>query len=301
MKILHLLTWRLNDVSNNLERIKEQGFTHIQLSPIQKTKEVGPWWLLYQPCSLTIGNQQIGTKEDLINLCRKAHSLGLNIIQDIVLRHVASDNWDKNKPHHLVDQELLKFVVIRPDLNNDNDRHQVTDFNCGMPMLNYEDPEYQKLCIRFLDELKSCGVDMFRLDQLKHYRLPEENGTFLSNVMKRYDSYGEAIFCSNDILEKMAEIIKVGTNGNIRDKYKMITWYESHDTYLNHGNLGYTKSMPTWMCINEYRIICENFPNALFYARPIEDTHEDIWARPEIKEININSERKWSRNILEFK
>ena len=59
--------------------------------------------------------------------------------------------------------------------------------------------------------------------------------------------------------------------------------------------------MPTWMCINEYRIICENFPNALFYARPIEDTHEDIWARPEIKEININSERKWSRNILEFK
>ena len=102
MKILHVLTWKLCDIIENLPRIKEQGFTHVQISPIQKTKATGAWWLLYQPCSLTIGNEQIGTKEDLIKLCEEAHELGLKVVSDVVLRHVASDDWNSNKPHYLV-------------------------------------------------------------------------------------------------------------------------------------------------------------------------------------------------------
>lgn len=294
MKILQVLTWRMCDIVNCLPKIKEQGFTHIQISPVQKTKAIGKWWLLYQPCSLTIGNRQIGTKEELINLCNEAHKIGLKIIVDVVLRHVASDDYNNRKPHHLVDEELCKFVIDRPNLTNDHDRREVTDYMCGLPMLDYENPEYQKLCIRFLDELKSCGVDMFRLDQLKHYRLPDENGTFLTNVMQRYDCYGEAIFCDNYILEKMSKIMLVGTNGWINDKNRLVTWYESHDTYLDEGNLGYTRRMTIDMCINEYRVICDNFPNALFYARPIEDTHEDVWSRPEIREINLRTNRKWN-------
>lgn len=286
MKILHVLTWKLCDIIENLPKIKEQGFTHVQISPIQKTKATGAWWLLYQPCSLTIGNEQIGTKEDLIKLCEKAHELGLKVISDVVLRHVASDDWNSNKPHYLVDEELRKFVIDRPRIYNYNDRYQVTDFNTGMPMLDYENPEYQKLCIRFLDELKSCGIDMFRLDQLKHYRLPFEGGTFLTNVMSRYDCYGEAIFCDRWLLEKMSEIMKIGTNGYIDDRSKMITWYESHDTYLNNDGTGYTRKMPPSMCVDEYRIICQHFPNNLFYARPKEDTGDDIWLWPVIREIN---------------
>lgn len=289
MKILHLFGWKLNDINEEIVRkAKEQGFTHIQISPIQKTKSNGnEWWLLYQPCSLTIGNYQIGTKKDLINLCNRSHKVGLKIIQDIILRHVGTNPYCSDKPHDCVDSELLPFIVNRPLLRNDNNRREVTDYNCGMPMLDYENPNYQKICIRFLDELVECGVDMFRLDQLKHYRLPEENGTFLVNVMKRYNCYGEAIFCDDNLLNKMSEIMMVGTNvGHTSDTRKTIAWYESHDTYLNTDNMGYTRRFTSDMCVNEYSVICNYFPNTLFYVRPWDNT----WKSERIKEINFRYE-----------
>ena len=43
-------------------------FDAIQISPIQGTKDSGiEWWKLYQPINLKIGNEQIGSKKDLIN------------------------------------------------------------------------------------------------------------------------------------------------------------------------------------------------------------------------------------------
>jgi len=49
-KILHLLQWKLNDITEYLSLIKEQGFTGVQTSPLQGTKDDGyEWWKLYQP------------------------------------------------------------------------------------------------------------------------------------------------------------------------------------------------------------------------------------------------------------
>ena len=51
MKILHMFQWELGSII-----------------PIQGTKDSGmEWWKLYQPINLKIGNEQIGSKKDLIN------------------------------------------------------------------------------------------------------------------------------------------------------------------------------------------------------------------------------------------
>ena len=112
MKILHLFQWRINDIIPELKIIKDQGFDAIQISPIQGTKDSGmEWWKLYQPINLKIGNEQIGSKKDLINLIQEARKYNIRIIVDIVLRHVAGDESYPLKPHRNVDPELLPYLA----------------------------------------------------------------------------------------------------------------------------------------------------------------------------------------------
>ncbi|MGL4850892.1 MAG: alpha-amylase family glycosyl hydrolase [Clostridium sp.] len=284
MRIIQTFNWKLADITNNLQEIKSKSFTHIQTSPIQRTKDNGvDWWLLYQPCSLTIGNSQIGSKEDLIELCRESHKLGLKVIVDVVLRHVGTDNLDCDKPNEVVDKELLPYVVQRPRLYNENNRAEVTDNSCGMPMLDYEDQGYQKLCIRFLDELVACGVDMFRLDQAKHYRLPSEGGTFLTNVMSKYEYIGEVLFEEDqEILKQYAELCYVMSMNSLQDKSRMVLNIENHDTFLNTDGVGYTRKMSDELIMSEYNILCNYAINTMFYCRP----YNDSWRKEIIKNSN---------------
>lgn len=82
--------------------IKELGFTHIQVSPIQNCRNVigdalmkkknmikdkWIWWLAYQPKSFKIGNKY-GTEDDFKKLINFAESHNIKIIVDIVINHL---------------------------------------------------------------------------------------------------------------------------------------------------------------------------------------------------------------------
>ena len=281
MKILHLFQYHINEIIPRLDKVKTQGFDTIMINSMQGTKDNGTeFWKLYQPINLKIGNYQTGTKEDLIKLCSEAHERGLKIMIDCILRHVATSEYDNTKPHKLVDKELLPFILDRPQITNDYDRVQCTDYSCGMPMLDYENKEYQKIVIRYLDELLDCGCDYFRIDQgAKHYRLPQEGGTFVSEVLSRYPCYGEGIFIDNYWLDEYSKYMKVITNGRTSDKNNMVAYVYNHDDLLTFNMFD---KMTPQMHIDEYRVLVQNFPNVLWYAKPFDNSYE--W--DEVREIN---------------
>ena len=282
MKILHLFQWRINDIIPELKTIKDQGFDAIQISPIQGTKDSGmEWWKLYQPINLKIGNEQIGSKKDLINLIQEARKYNLKIIVDIVLRHVAEDEIYPLKPHRNVDPELLPYLAEPIEaVNIDNDRWQCTRRCTGIPMLDYDNVKLRKLYRRFLDELVFIGVDGFRLDQLKHYALPEEGGKALE-LFSRYNMYGEAINCSKELLNKYSKYMKVLTEGRPSDITKLVAKFETHDDYLE---LGLTKRMTDEMRLTEWDILVNQLQgcDCLYYARPF----ETLWKSEEMRKIN---------------
>lgn len=282
MKILHLFQWRINDIIPELKTIKEQGFDAIQISPIQGTKDSGiEWWKLYQPINLKIGNEQIGSKKDLINLIQEARKFNLKIIVDIVLRHVAGDESYPLKPHRNVDPELLQYLAEPINaVNIDGDRWQCTRRCTGMPMLNYDNPELQKLYKHFLDEMIFIGVDGFRLDQLKHYALPEE-GSNIMDIFTQYNMYGEAINCSKEILDRYSNYMKVLTEGRPSDITKLVAKFESHDDYLDTG---LTKRMNDGMRLTEWNILVNHLPgcDCLYYTRPF----ETLWKSEDMRKIN---------------
>ena len=244
------------------------------------------WWKLYQPINLKIGNEQIGSKKDLINLIQEARKYNIRIIVDIVLRHVAGDESYPLKPHRNVDPELLPYLAEPIDgVNVDSDRWQCTRRCTGMPMLNYDDPNLMKLYKRFLDELVFIGVDGFRLDQLKHYALPEEGGKVIE-LFSKYNMYGEAINCSKELLNEYSKYMKVLTEGRPADITKLVAKFETHDDYLGEGpGLGLTKRMSDQMRLTEWDILVNHLPgcDCLYYARPF----ETLWKSEEMRKINM--------------
>lgn len=282
LKILHLFQWKINDIIPELKTIKYQGFDAIQISPIQGTKDSGiEWWKLYQPINLKIGNEQIGSKKDLINLIQESRKYNIKIIVDIVLRHVAGDEIYPLKPHRNVDPELLPYLAEPIDaVNIDSDRWQCTRRCTGLPMLNYDDANLMNLYKRFLDELVFIGVDGFRLDQLKHYALVEEGGKTIE-LFSKYNMYGEAINCSKELLNKYAKYMKVLTEGRPSDVTKLVAKFETHDDYLD---LGLTKRMSDQMRLTEWDILVNHLPgcDCLYYTRPF----ETLWKSEEMRKIN---------------
>ena len=60
---LHCWNWSYANILANLPAIKAQGFTSIQVSPIQMAKQptmgspVNDWWTFYQPADFSIDNR----------------------------------------------------------------------------------------------------------------------------------------------------------------------------------------------------------------------------------------------------
>ena len=290
--ILHLFQYKLLDIIPYLDKIKEQGFTHIQISPIQKVKQDdGPWWMLYQSCGFEIGNKQIGTKEDFKLLCIEAHKRGLQIICDVILNHVAGDNYGNLIPYESVDKLLTsnKYFFKEPKIiNNWNNRYEVINYCCkGLPTLRLDNYDLQDLIINFLNELIDYGADGFRIDSAKQIALPEEGSDFFIRVfnnLKNKDNlfnYAEVIFEEKSLIDKYCKYINVLTNSFGSDKSKMVTFFESHDSFLEFG---YTKNMSNQMMINEWETLFKTGNwSTIFYARPF----DDLWQSKEIKDINL--------------
>ena len=276
-----MFQWGLGSIIPMIPTVKEQGFDAIQISPIQGTKDSGmEWWKLYQPINLKIGNTQIGTKEQLRELCAVANQYGIKIIVDVVLRHVAGDPQNPLAPYKDVDPELLPYLCKEQiPCNNYEDRWQCTHRCTGMPMFDYNNPNYRIKVINFLNELLDCGVWGFRLDQLKHYALPQEGSDFLT-CLQPYNFYGECFFCDQWVLDAYSKYMKVLTDGRPSDISRLVAKFETHDDFLEFKA---TNRMTDHMRLVEWDVLVNHCGyDSLYYARPF----EDLWMSREMREIN---------------
>lgn len=183
--ILHVWSWSFPEIARSMRQIKDAGFTMIQTSPVQhcynpegsgklifddNVKE-GNWYYYYQPTDWKIGNQILGTKEQMVNMMDSAAKYNIKVIVDVLPNHTAfdvdavSDDFYKavggrDKMFH---SEGLKPVV------DYNDRYQCTLWGSGaLPDVNTENPDFQKYYMQFVNELLGMGVKGFRYDTAKH-------------------------------------------------------------------------------------------------------------------------------------
>ena len=203
--IFHAFLWDFNSIRESAKQLNYQYFDGVQFSPIQGIKGEGKeFWEYYQPLGLHFYQSPLGAKQEFVNMCKELKELGMYRIADIVLRHCAGNNKGELKPHWRVDEEIKRFV--RYDIGeckDYNNRWEYTHKATGMPVLDFEDKEYQQLCVNFINELRELEINGIRLDQLKHYPVCKEGSNFLKNVFQQFEDsmylYGEVIDCPTEI------------------------------------------------------------------------------------------------------
>lgn len=282
-RVIHMYNWETKEIINRVQRIANQGFTAIQIPTVQpfKNSYKDKWYWQYQPLSFEIGNE-FGSKEELISLCNKAHEHGLKIIVDVILTHMAGDDYGNIIPHPSVDRKLVESDIWKSfdRIYNWNDRYEVITKSHGMPTIQLAKPKAQEFALDFINRLRQCGVDGLRLDSGKSIALPEEGNDFLTKLPKDMFIYAEVIFESKELIDKYCQYVNVLTSSYGSDRNRMVTFIDSHD--LQH-EFKVTSHYTDDVIKREYDILCSNFPNTLFYVRPF----DNCWESEEVKRANL--------------
>ena len=291
MRILQCLNWQLDSVAEVAPIIREQGFQAVQVGPLQPLKEdeYEHWWMSYQPCALTIGNQY-GSRDDFIRLCDILHNEGLLVFPDVVCTHVAGAVDGTLSTHEKVDHKLTenpKFWREAKFIDNWDDRFQVIHYCAGLPTFDLSNTELQDYVICFLNDLISCGADGFRFDSAKSIPTPSEGCNFFPRVLSNLNSnhlfnYGEVIFADESLISMYTDYLDVLTNTWSECKDNVVLFSESHDSFLG---LGYTRDKSSREVTLDYAHVVDNFPKTIYYARPFDDE----WKSSAIKEIHQKS------------
>ena len=183
--ILHAWSWNFPAIAKNMKNIADAGFTMVQTSPVQncfnpeggskklfdETEWEGNWYYYYQPTDWKIGNQILGSKEQMQAMMDSAAKYNVKVIVDVLPNHTAFDI-------DAVSEDFYKAVGGRDKMfhtqglnpvRDYNDRYQCTLWASGaLPDVNTENPDFQKYYMEFVNELLNMGVRGFRYDTAKH-------------------------------------------------------------------------------------------------------------------------------------
>ncbi|HEM3650809.1 TPA: starch-binding protein [Streptococcus suis] len=305
--VLHAWCWSFNAIKENMAAIKEAGYTSVQTSPINAVvvgnggdkKFTEQWYYHYQPTAYTIGNYQLGTEAEFIEMNRVAEQYGIKIIVDAVLNHTTSD-------YKKVSSEITsitKWNRGNNEIENWKSRWEVTQKSLlGLWEWNTQNPEVQQYLLKFLKNAVADGADGFRYDAAKHIELPgeypNEFGSNFWNVILNNGSefqYGEVL---QDNISRDADYanlmsitasqyghsirdmlrnrnVNAGNLGNYQagvDPSKLVLWVESHDTYANGKNDSESES--AWMSDEDLKlgwamITARAKGTPLFFSRPV--------------------------------
>ena len=188
--IFHAFNQNYNEVEQFVCILADQGYSHIQISPAQKSNPGNEWWKRYQPLDYSV-IEGLGSEHDLKKLTDKAHSCNVKVIADVVFNHMA--NLDGNDGI----EDVSKIPNMTPsDFNNESninpikkpcdinysDKNRSSEVNCwlgGLPDLKFTN-KVKTIQKAHLRKLLNLGINGFRFDAAKH--MPKE-------VVKEYIDY----------------------------------------------------------------------------------------------------------------
>ncbi len=291
--ILHCFDWKYTDIKAELPQIAAAGFKSVQTSPAQPGCGIDSsiWYWLYQPLDFHVKANDLGTAVELEDLCTEAEKYGIKVIVDVVSNHLAGD-------HTYITNDFKDSTYWRSEGSYSGRQSDIYK-DLGMPDIKSENEDVYTAVKNYVQELKDLGVDGIRWDTAKHIQLPSDDecqfwpqvtsvegmyhyGEILGlpkendiNKMKEYANYMSVT--DSGYGSALREAFNSGTvpsiSGNLADQgissSKLVYWGESHDTWSNNKDWGYSNEMPQNVIDKAYAIAASrNGATALYFSRP---------------------------------
>ncbi|MBD2102858.1 alpha-amylase family glycosyl hydrolase [Leptolyngbya sp. FACHB-261] len=193
--MVQLFDCRFKEIEAEIPNLVRMGYSHIHVSPPQKSNPADEWWGRYQPIDHTKIEGPLGTEAEFRSMNAAADRAGIDIVVDVVLNHMAS--YDK-----IVNLQFPRFsrADFHPQAcisygNRESETRGWIGSDCGLPDLDTSSPYVRQEAKNYLKMLLSYSVDGFRFDAIKHME-PEYFDDVVAAVPKEVFSVGEYISSS---------------------------------------------------------------------------------------------------------
>ena len=163
MIVVQVFDTPFRKVTAQLPRLRRLGFTHVLVSPPQKSHSSTCWWGRYQPVDFTRIEGPLGDASDLHMLCRAAHREKMAVVADAVLHHLSNESRYIRMRGNQILSAQYPFFHAR-DLAG---VHRLGRGR-GLPILNTRSAWVRSQLREYLRRLFNLGVRGFRFDSAKH-------------------------------------------------------------------------------------------------------------------------------------
>ena len=170
-----LFEWKFADVAKACtDQLGPDGYGYVEVSPASEHIQGDQWWTSYQPVSYKIAGR-LGDRDAFASMVKSCHAAGVKVVADAVINHMAAGSgtgtggtqYTKYQyPGVYQDQD---FHGCRKDISDYGDRDNVQSCELvGLSDLDTGSDAVRTTIAGYLDDLRSLGVDGFRVDAAKH-------------------------------------------------------------------------------------------------------------------------------------
>lgn len=178
LAIFHAFNQQYKEVEDSVCTLADQGYSHVQISPAQKSNPGNEWWKRYQPFDYSVF-EGLGSEDDLESLTTKAHGCNVKVIADVVFNHMANldggDGFEDLTKYPNLSPDDFNTVATNPGQKNCDieygDGNRGSEIDCwlgkSLPDLKHTD-NVKTIQKAHLQKLLDLRVDGFRFDAAKH-------------------------------------------------------------------------------------------------------------------------------------
>ncbi|MFH8573600.1 alpha-amylase family protein [Streptomyces sp. NPDC017993] len=170
-----LFEWKFADVATACtDELGPAGYGYVEVSPASEHIKGDQWWTSYQPVSYKIAGR-LGDRDAFAAMVKACHGAGVKVVADAVINHMAAGSgtgtggtqYGKySYPGAYQDQD---FHSCRKPISDYTNRDDVQDCELvGLADLDTGSDAVRTTVAGYLDDLRSLGVDGFRVDAAKH-------------------------------------------------------------------------------------------------------------------------------------
>jgi alpha-amylase len=198
--VVQLFNWRFDDIRQVTPRLRELGYSHVHVSPPQRSNErVWQWWGRYQPIDFAMIAGPLGDEAAFRAMTDAAAASGVQVVVDVVLNHTVDLG---EAPPGLVRLEGNRVVEEGFPQFEPEDFHERCEADGGdtalrcwlsnaLLDLRTESPRVRQVAKDYLTMLAGLGAAGFRFDAARHIE-PGFYAEVLAAVPGRY-AFGEII------------------------------------------------------------------------------------------------------------